>query len=85
VATKSRRRFLCVDCGVDTGKIHEYYFIHTQLWLSVMPSIKGMLCVADLEGRLGRKLTARDFTDATINNPRYEPKSQRLMERLTAR
>ena len=85
MATKSRRRFLCVDCGVDTGKIHEYYFIHTQLWLSVMPSIKGMLCVADLEKRLGRKLTAWDFTDATVNNPCYEPKSQRLMERLTAR
>jgi len=82
---KSRRKFLCVDCGVDTGKIHEHYFVHTDLWLQVMPTVNGMLCVEHLEARLGRKLVATDFTTATINSPRFEPKSQRLMERLTAR
>lgn len=81
---RSRRKFQCVDCRVDTGKIHEHYFVHTHLWLTVMPSVNGMLCIGCIEKRLGRSLTARDFTDATINNPRYEPKSQRLMARMAA-
>jgi len=82
VAKKSRRRFLCVDCRMDTGKIGEYYFIHTPLWLSVVGSKTGMLCVGCLEKRLGRKLRRNDFTNAWINDPRYGHKSQRLMSRL---
>jgi len=82
VAKKSRRRFICIDCGVDTGKIGEYYFIHTLLWISVMDSIKGMLCIGCLEKRLGRRLWRNDFTNAWINDPRYGHKSQRLMSRL---
>ena len=82
MAKKSRRRFLCVDCRMDTGKIGEYYFIHTPLWLSVVGSKTGMLCVGCLEKRLGRKLRRNDFTNAWINDPRYGPKSQRLMSRL---
>ena len=82
MAKKSRRRFLCVDCGVDTGRIGEYYFIHTPLWLSVIDSIAGMLCVGCLENRLGRQLRRNDFTNAWINNPRHHPVSQRLMSRL---
>lgn len=82
MAKKSRRRFLCVDCRVDTGKIGEYYFIHTLLWLSVVNSIKGMLCIGCFESRLGRKLRSGDFTNASVNNPHYSHKSQRLMARL---
>lgn len=78
----SRRKFKCMDCGVDTGKIHEHYFIHTELWLKATDSIKGMLCIEHLEARLGRKLNRNDFTDASINNPKFEDKSQRLMDRL---
>jgi hypothetical protein len=84
VAGKSRKRFLCADCGVDTGKIHEHYFIKTELWLKVMQTIHGMLCIGCLEKRLGRRLRREDFTDSYINSPKFEPKSQRLMERLTA-
>ena len=71
-----------MDCGLDTGKIHEHYFIHTDLWLSIAGSIQGMLCIGDAEKRLGRKLVPTDFTSATINSPKYEAKSQRLMSRL---
>lgn len=78
----SRRKFLCLDCNVDTGKIFEHYFIHTDLWLSLVGTNKGMLCVGCLEARLGRQLTSADFTSASINTPNYEPKSQRLMQRL---
>ena len=78
----TRRKFKCLDCQVDTGKIHEHYFIHTATWLSVVKSIRGMLCVGCLEKRLERRLTKADFPDITVNNPRYEAKSQRLMERM---
>ena len=82
---KSRRRFFCIDCKVDTGKICEYYFVHTALWLSVMPSVKEMLCIGCLEKRLGRELRASDFPNVYINTLRHSPKSERLHLRLTAR
>lgn len=41
-----------------------------------------MLCVCCLEMRLGRKLQPKDFPNVTINSPKYEPKSQRLMNRM---
>lgn len=82
VRSRSRRKFLCLDCGVDTGRIKEHYFIKTDLWLSVVDSKKGMLCIGCLEKRLGRPLVKADFTNSYINSPRFEPKSQRLMEIL---
>lgn len=78
----SRKKFLCLDCRIDTGRIHEHYFIETSLWLSAVGSIVGMLCIGCLETRLGRQLVANDFPDVTINNPRFEAKSQRLMSRM---
>ncbi len=78
----SRRKFLCLDCRIDTGRIHEHYFVNTDLWLSVVGSKTGMLCISCLEGRLGRKLVASDFPNVTINNPRFESKSARLMNRM---
>ena len=78
----SKRKFLCLDCNVDIGKIFEHYFIHIELWLSLVGTNKGMLCVGCLEARLGRQLTSADFTPASINTPNHEPKSQRLMQRL---
>lgn len=80
----SRKRFLCVDCQMDTGKNNEFYFIKTELWLSVMPTINGMLCIGCLEKRLGRQLKADDFTEASINSPRHGAKSLRLLNRLRA-
>lgn len=80
--SKSRKKFMCLDCSVDTGKIHEHYFIHTDLWLSLVGSKIGMLCVGCLEGRLGRLLNRHDFPDVTINNPKFEAKSMRLLERM---
>lgn len=82
MATKSRRKFLCVGCSVDTGRINEFYFIKTEIWLSVMPSTKGMLCIGCLEGRLGRRLQKDDFTNAFINSVQFSNKSERLLSRL---
>lgn len=79
---RSRRKFLCLDCGVDTGRLLEHYFVETALWLSVVSSTLGMLCVGCLETRLGRRLVPSDFPAVWINDPRLEPKSQRLLSRL---
>lgn len=78
----SRKRFICLDCGIDTGKIHEHYFVHTRVWLAAVDSSCGMLCISDLERRLGRLLTPEDFPDVSINDVRYSPKSQLLMDRM---
>ncbi len=75
-----RKKFLCVDCGVDTK--YEFYFIHTELWLSVMPSKNGMICVGCLETRLGRLLCAKDFTQSYINDTTWGVRSPRLLDRL---
>lgn len=79
---KSRKKYLCHSCDIDTGKIYEHYFIHTLLWLSVMPSIKGMLCIACLESKLKRKLNKTDFPAVSINNPKICKMSDRLRTRI---
>lgn len=42
--------------------------VHDELW-AVAGAGAGYLCIACLEARLGRRLTARDFTSAPINRP----------------
>jgi hypothetical protein len=76
------KKFLCMDCQVDISKIGEHYFIKTDLWLSVVSSNKGMLCIGCLEKRIGRLLTKADFTDCYINNPKFSGMSKRLLNRL---
>lgn len=80
--SSSRRKWMCLDCKQDTGKMHEHYFVRLPLWLSAVGSKTGMLCVGCLEGRIGRSLTPQDFTDAHINNPRLCPMSDRLRSRI---
>jgi hypothetical protein len=58
------RRFLCVDCGRDTGPcgLREYYSVHDAVWAAAgMAPTGGMLCLGCLECRLGRQLTNDDF------------------------
>lgn len=78
-----RTRFCCLDCGQDTGKMREFYFVHTELWLSAAGSKNGMLCIGCLETRIGRKLKKADFTDAFINRLNYGH-STRLLSRLVS-
>lgn len=75
---------LCMDCKVDTVAIGEYYFIETNVWLSVVHSKKGMLCISCLEKRLKRRLTRKDFTPCYINFGKIVGKSKQLQERLKA-
>lgn len=68
--SKKINRFLCMDCGVCTSKICEYYMVHDKIWNSVVEKSEShrMLCIECLENRLKRKLTASDFTSAPIND-----------------
>lgn len=79
---RSRRRFKCLDCGVDTGKIGEFYFLKSVLWGEIVKSRRGMLCIGCAEARLRRQLTPADFTDCMINEPTWGQKSLRLISRL---
>lgn len=80
----SRRKWKCLDCKVDTGQIHEHYFINTDTWIKVVGPKSGMLCIGCLETRLGRELNARDFTSCSINSLMVAgtSKSARLVDRL---
>lgn len=77
-----RRLFQCLDCAACTLCTDEYYMVTDEVWSSV--ANRGMLCIGCLEARLGRELTASDFTDCPLNISRtVYPKSQRLVARLT--
>ncbi len=43
---KAQNNFNCLDCGVDTGAIREYYMLHNTVWKKINPQGEGMLCVA---------------------------------------
>ena len=75
--------FICKDCQVDTLHIDEYYMVTDGVWELANPQRRGMLCIGCLENRLGRQLTASDFTAAPINNGVF-PQSERLAARLAA-
>ena len=76
--SKSRSKWLCLDCRIDTGKICEHYFINTDTWMSVVGSKTGMLCINCLTIRLGRPLVPSDFPKVHINNPKLYNMSDRL-------
>lgn len=59
--------FDCLDCGVDTSVIGEYYMLKDAIWLQANPAGEGQLCIACVERRLGRQLSPEDFLDAPIN------------------
>lgn len=78
----------CIDCGRSTYSIKEYYMVHDWVWMSAgMSPEGGMLCIRDLERRLRRKLTFRDFLWCPLNvrNLRQGHGSKMLQNRLEKR
>ena len=78
----------CADCGVDTIAIREFYMVTDETWALAWPGppIKSMLgqqilCIGCLERRIGRTLTACDFTAVPLND--LADNSARLRDRLT--
>jgi hypothetical protein len=81
----SRRKFLCMDCRVDTGKLGEHYMLVDATWNKIHNSNVGMLCIGCVEVRLGRQLTRVDFNTSHVNRPAAGKFfSTRLMNRLVA-
>lgn len=83
MATKSRRKFMCLDCPVDTSKTCELYMLIDSTWELTGLGKVGMLCISCLENRIGRKLIATDFNDSYLNDYRTNAKSARLCDRMT--
>jgi hypothetical protein len=74
----------CVDCGVDTDAIDEYYMVDDPVWQQAASDTTGHLCISCLEHRLGRTLTAADFTERNINTSAHLQRSPRLTARIQA-
>lgn len=72
----------CMDCGVDTDSLDEYFMVRDELWETVVTGTDGKLCVGCLEARLGRSLAAADFTDLDVNTSDRLARSARLRDRL---
>lgn len=85
MSTKSRRKFLCLDCGVDTGKLGEHYMLIDKTWALTGLGKHGMLCVTDVERRIGRRLSKADFNDSYLNRFRTGIVSNLLLDRMKSR
>lgn len=77
--------FLCRDCDVDTGEIHEIYMVTNEVWTSAGASTEsdwGCLCIGCLESRLKRQLMADDFKDVRLTHDwrKCEQKHQNRMK-----
>lgn len=78
-SARNRKEWECMDCNKDTW--NEYYMLYSRVWKKANPKIKGKLCIGCVEARLGRKLTRKDFTKASINTIKTE-RSAKLENRL---
>lgn len=86
----AHKGFLCLDCEKCTMHIEdgvmEYYMVQNELWEEAKAGPdEGMLCIGCLEKRLGRELTAKDFTDCPLNASVRAGgwgASERLVERI---
>ncbi len=59
-----RSNSICYDCG-EKG---EFYFVKDDIWNSVVPRSKHIICLKCLEKRLGRKLKKSDFKNFDLHN-----------------
>jgi hypothetical protein len=82
----------CADCGFGTITGGEYYMVKEEVWEAAWAGRRKpwhelpgqqVLCIGCLEKRIGRKLTANDFTDAPVNDLNDDSlRSERLINRL---
>src|SRR5262245_24623610 len=83
---------ICADCGRATLKLSEWYMVKDRVWKQawagrlkswhILPG-QQILCIGCLEGRLGRKLTRKDFKNLSVNDPEEMEMSDRLLDRIT--
>jgi hypothetical protein len=78
--TSGTGQFDCVECGINTLKIFEYYMLKNEIWnLAGVPD--GMLCISCFEKKSDIVLTADHFTDYPINTGNFA-RSKLLQNRL---
>lgn len=79
------QEFECLDCGINTLLIGEYYMLTNEAWESMFPGGDNgaMLCICCVERRLGRVLTRKDFSKAPINDIEAFRKSPLLTQRIS--
>lgn len=72
---------ICMDCGQNTSWMQEFYMLHQDVWDSIVTTFEtsGMLCIGDVERRLGRQLTPDDF------DPKWRHLTPFVSERLVSR
>jgi hypothetical protein len=73
----------CIDCGVDTDAIDEYYMLLDEVWAEAHPDYEGNLCIECVEQRLGRTLTSLDFAAKPVNVSNQIRRSVTLQDRLS--
>lgn len=83
MAINNRRKFKCLDCGIDTSRANELYMLVDNTWMLTGLGPEGMLCIEHVEARIGRELSSVDFNNSYLNNFRTNPKSMRLISRMT--
>jgi hypothetical protein len=71
-----------MDCGVNTSEANEYYMLHNHIWNAISKTKGGMLCIGCAEKRLGRRLTAADFSVCELNRSPSTQRSARLLNRM---
>lgn len=85
---KTKRKdqeFECLDCGINTLLIREYYMLTEEVWTSLFPSgdsCEGMLCISCVETRLGRVLRPEDFPKYPVNHSDRFRRSLLLQQRI---
>ena len=86
-ASMSRLSHVCVDCGVDTFVIGEWYMVQNALWKQAWEGRprprREILCIGCFEQRIGRWLVASDFQAAPLNDPADPAISPLMRDRLT--
>lgn len=72
---------VCLDCGRSTRQLGEYYMVTGEAWTAAGEP-DGMLCIDDLERRLGRVLVPSDFPEIPVNQDPRSRRSDVLRRRL---
>jgi len=69
----------CLDCKTDI--MADYYMVHAEIWCRAVDKEDRQcyLCTACLEHRLGRPLTADDFSNAPINEQYFRNRERKNM------
>jgi hypothetical protein len=80
----------CVDCGVGTLTLREWYMVKDEVWEQAWAGRRKswyrdglgveILCIGCLEQRIGRALMASDFIDCRLHH--LGDNSARLRQRL---